>query len=73
MEKGQVSEPLKGNGGVFVIAVDNFYTPPDENAYLGNRAQLENSFRTRITSANAIYTALEKNADIEDNRILFFW
>lgn len=72
MNEGQVSEPIKGNGGVFVVALDRFYTPPDNNEYLTNQAQLRNSFRSRVTSGNSIYTALEKKAEIEDNRELFF-
>jgi peptidyl-prolyl cis-trans isomerase D len=72
MEAGQTSEPVKGNGAVFVVAVDNFYTPPDENAYLDNRTQMVNGFRTRLSTGNVVYTALEKKADIVDNRELFF-
>jgi peptidyl-prolyl cis-trans isomerase D len=72
MEPGDVSDPVKGNGGVFVIALDNFYEPPQDNAYLNNRTQLESAFRTRVNTGNVVYTALEKEADIEDNRELFF-
>ena len=72
MQPGEVSGPVEGNGGVFVIALDNFYSPPEDNAYLNNRTQMESAFRTRVISGNPIYTALEKKADIEDNRSLFF-
>jgi hypothetical protein len=72
MEAGQTSEPIKGNGGVFVVTVDNFYSPPEENAYLNNRIQMVNGFRSRVNTGNVVYSALEKKADIEDNRGLFF-
>lgn len=72
MDMGQVSEPLKGNGGVFVVALDNFYSPPESEEYLNNRTQLVNAFRTRVQTGSAVYTALEKKTEIVDNRELFF-
>lgn len=72
MEEGQVSAPVKGNGGVFVVALDKFYSPPESNEYLSNRDQLVNAFRSRVQAGSAVYTALEKKTDIVDNRKLFF-
>lgn len=72
MDEGQVSGPIKGNGGVFVVALDKIYTPPAEGNYEANRSQMISAFRTRVNTGTAVYSALEKKADIEDNRRLFF-
>jgi peptidyl-prolyl cis-trans isomerase D len=71
MTEGEQSEPIQGNGGVFVVKLDRFYEPPqtaDNNMY---RDQMLNSFRSRM-SANPMFTALQKKAKIEDHRLEFF-
>jgi peptidylprolyl isomerase/peptidyl-prolyl cis-trans isomerase D len=71
MTPGTVSEPIQGNGGVFVVQLDRFYEPPAISDYAIYREQLLGAFRSRLAS-NPMFTALQEKADIEDNRLLFF-
>jgi peptidyl-prolyl cis-trans isomerase D len=71
MNEGDQSEPIQGNGAVFVVKVDRFYEPPQTADLKANRDQLLNAFRSRI-SGNPMFTALQKKAKIEDHRLLFF-
>jgi len=71
MEAGQQSEPIQGNGGVFVVVVDRFYEPPQPADYNANRDQLLAAFRSRM-GANPMFNALQKITKIEDNRLLYF-
>jgi peptidyl-prolyl cis-trans isomerase D len=71
MNEGEQSGPIEGNGGVFVVKLDRFYEPPQLADYKSNRDQLLSSFRSRM-AGNPMFTALQKKANIEDNRLLFF-
>jgi peptidyl-prolyl cis-trans isomerase D len=71
MKEGDQSEPIQGNGGVFVVKLDRFYEPPQPGDLRAGQDQLMNSFRTRI-SGNPMFTALQKKAKIEDNRLQYF-
>jgi parvulin-like peptidyl-prolyl isomerase len=72
MNEGQVSEPVKGNAGVFVVALDRFYNPPDPGTYTANQTTMLMSFRSRVSQGTAVYNALEKKAEITDNRKDYF-
>jgi hypothetical protein len=71
MNEGEISQPIQGNGAVFVIQLDRFYEPPLAADLKSNRDQLQSSFRQRL-SANPMLTAIQKKTKIEDNRINFF-
>jgi peptidyl-prolyl cis-trans isomerase D len=71
MNEGEQSGPIQGNGGVFVVKLDRFYEPPQVADYKANRDQMYSAFRSRVTG-NPMFTALQKKAKIEDNRLLFF-
>ena len=71
MNEGEQSEPIQGNGAVFVVKLDRFYEPPQPADLKASRDQLLNAFRSRI-NGNPMFTALQKKANIEDNRLLFF-
>jgi peptidyl-prolyl cis-trans isomerase D len=71
MNEGEQSEPIQGNGGVFVVILDRFYEPAPSADLKAGQAQLQNSFRSRL-SGNPMFTALQKKTKIEDNRLLFF-
>ena len=70
LKKGDMSEPLKGKAGVFVIYVDNFTEAPAITDYTANKNQIIMNFKSRI--GYDIYGSLEKSAKIVDNRILFY-
>jgi peptidyl-prolyl cis-trans isomerase D len=71
MKEGDQSEPIQGNGGVFIVKLDRFYEPPQAGDLKANSDQLQNAFRSRI-SGNPMFTALQKKTKIEDHRLLFF-
>ncbi|MEK7256546.1 MAG: peptidylprolyl isomerase, partial [Bacteroidota bacterium] len=69
LPENQVSEPIAGNSGVFVISTTHKYPPAPE----ANTAQLRNSnqMMSRSSAKARIMQALKKDADIEDNRSKF--
>ena len=71
LETGKISKPLKGNNAVFVVLVDTIKEPRDINVYSIYASQLQTAFKSKIT-ANAPYKALEKKAEIIDNRWMFY-
>jgi peptidyl-prolyl cis-trans isomerase D len=71
MNPGEVSEPIQGNGAVFVVQLDRFFEPPQVADYKIYRDQIANTFRSRVSS-NPMFTALQEKTEIEDNRLMFF-
>jgi peptidyl-prolyl cis-trans isomerase D len=71
MQEGQQSEPIQGNGGVFVVVLDRFYEPAKPADYKIYRDQMLSAFRTRM-GGNPMFSALQKETNIEDNRLQFF-
>ena len=71
MEKGQLSHAIKGNSGVYRVFVDNIAAPEPAPADLVRiSSQLE--MQHQQTASNAVLSALEKAANIEDNRGFYF-
>ncbi len=70
LKPNTISKPVKGNNAVFVIEIVNkteAVTPDDLTAI---QRQLRNNTRNRVV--RQVVDALKKNADIEDNRTLFY-
>ena len=65
------SEPIEGGLGVYVFVVEKFTEAPTPENYTANQNLLKTAFGRKV-SANALYRALEKAADLEDNRVLFY-
>lgn len=70
LKKGVVSEPFKGNMNVYVILVDAVNPAPETKDYAMYVQQMQYTFANRVQ--REAYTALEKLADIEDNRVMFY-
>lgn len=70
LEQGQVSVPLVGNAGVFVVQVTSVDEPQDPNIESGKR-MLAQGYSMRIDN-NAVFEALKDNAEISDNRSKFY-
>lgn len=70
LEKGEVSKPIIGDGGVYVLKLINKTDAPDIGSYNGivNRQHEE----TLEKAADEIFKALKDEAKIEDNRIKFY-
>jgi parvulin-like peptidyl-prolyl isomerase len=70
LEKGQMSSPVVGNNGVYVLFADDFkksVVPKDFDAL---KKQLEAQLQPRASFE--AYNALKEIADIEDNRAKFY-
>lgn len=69
MTKGQLSKPIIGQAGIFIVKVVDFIEPPTmdlKETYI----QQKTFFQTRVSYE--VFKALEKNAEIIDNRLLYF-
>ncbi len=71
MQPGQVSAPIKGSNAVFVVQVDKINVPNENSNYTSDIAQLKSGFSSKVNS-NAVFKALEKRANVVDNRLLFY-
>ena len=70
MEKGQLSSPVIGNNGVYVVYTDDFISTAAPKDLTALKKQLEGQLQPR---ANFEATnALKELADIDDNRAKFY-
>lgn len=70
MKPGQISKPLKGNMGVYVVYYDQ-YTPAAPIAdYKMISMQMANMFAQRVT--NETFNALQKSVKIKDYRVKYY-
>lgn len=70
LNPNEVSEPIPGLNYTAVVKVKSFSDAPSKTDFTFERKQLENNFFAR-TSTSA-YKALEKLANVKDNRVLFY-
>ncbi len=70
LKQGELSKPIKGENGVFVIAVKSFTEPASVNNYESNRKQMLDLRKGR--SEYEVFDALKEKANIEDNRGKFY-
>jgi len=71
LSPNQNSGPLVGNGAVFVVVLDNISEAPELGSYAMYKSQIVTEFERNVRN-NYPYRAIEKNADIEDYRILYY-
>ncbi len=70
LKEGDMSKPIKGNQGVFVLIVDKINTPTVKDDYTTEKRMMSNAFTTR--SQREINEALKKRSEIEDHRLMFY-
>lgn len=70
LEEGQVSVPIKGNTGVFVVKVTKVIPPPKVDNYTKARQQLNQEYASRVNLE--VFEALKESADIVDRRAKFY-
>ncbi len=70
MKPGQVSKPLKGEMGVYVVYYDQFTPATPTNDYKFISMQLGSMFSQRVNSE--VFKAIEKNAKIKDHRVMYY-
>ncbi|MBU0487984.1 MAG: peptidylprolyl isomerase [Bacteroidetes bacterium] len=68
--KGAISKPLQGNNGVIVAIIDNITEAPETSDYTQIKEQLVSYMQSRM--GYEVFNALEKKADIKDNRGKFY-
>lgn len=69
LNKGQVSKPLKGNNGVFVVSIENVSETTESDFSVEHR-NLTNAVQGSVDYK--AYEALKKLADVKDMRSKFF-
>ena len=71
MQPNQLSGPVTGDLGVYLLKVAELTTPePDKETLAGIRRVLTNGFRSRVS--RELVGAVENNARISDNRMMFY-
>ncbi|MDY0077862.1 MAG: peptidylprolyl isomerase [Bacteroidales bacterium] len=71
MEKGEVSKPIIGNAGVFLVKVLDIKPAAETDSYERIRRDFSVAFSNGVRN-NAAYRAIEKETKIEDNRLIFY-
>lgn len=70
LAKDEISNPLKGNNGVYVIQITNTTEAPENKNLAMQKQSLNRTFQSRVQSQ--VLEVLKENADITDNRINFY-
>lgn len=70
MQAGTISKPIKGEQGVYVVAVDSKTSIPEQPSLANSKRMLNSSLSARVDFE--VYEALKEKADITDNRSKFF-
>jgi|AntAceMinimDraft_17_1070374.scaffolds.fasta_scaffold19539_2 peptidyl-prolyl cis-trans isomerase D len=70
LNKNELSNPIKGQQGIFVVLIDKFVELPATKDYSINKMQLTSYFKSR--AHYDVFKALKENADVIDNRKDFY-
>jgi peptidyl-prolyl cis-trans isomerase D len=70
LESGQMSNPLKGARGVYVVQVDNVTPPVEVDIYDTEEKTLTTRYSGRVN--NEVYNGLKERADVKDERSKFY-
>jgi parvulin-like peptidyl-prolyl isomerase len=70
LEKGQMSGPVVGNNGVYVLFADDFIVSEVPKDFDALKKQLEAQLQPRASFE--AYNALKEISNIEDNRAKFY-
>lgn len=69
LNEGEMSYPIKGNGGIYVIATTSKKTDVElKDDYSSDAANLTSRVQGRAAGGRGIFSALKNAADIEDKR-----
>ncbi|HIA37506.1 MAG TPA: hypothetical protein EYM84_02580 [Flavobacteriales bacterium] len=67
---GVLSEPLQGNIGVYVFVLREMIPAPETSDFSANKGSMGNNLKARVDYE--VFNALEKAADVVDNRHIFY-
>jgi peptidyl-prolyl cis-trans isomerase D len=71
IDQGVLSKPIIGRTGVFRIIVDQELEPSGTNNYEPSIRNILSTYQRKVEQ-NAPYEAIEKEADIVDNRVIYY-
>ena len=69
-DKGQVSKPVVGNSGVYVVSTEEIKNSAAPKDFTALKKQIEGQLQPRANFE--VFNALKELADIEDNRSKFY-
>jgi peptidyl-prolyl cis-trans isomerase D len=70
MKANKISEPIKGDVGVFVVQVNEIVQAPAAKDYKANQTQVQGAIKQRVDYE--LFEALKDKADVQDNRARFY-
>ena len=70
MKQGEVSKPVKGETGVFIVQVEKITEAPATTDYTAAKTQAKNNLSYRADME--VMETIKKKAKIKDNRAKFF-
>lgn len=70
MKVNKISEPIKGDAGVFVVQVTEITPPAATKDYKANQTQVQGALKQRVDYE--LFEALKEKADVQDNRAKFY-
>jgi peptidyl-prolyl cis-trans isomerase D len=70
MKQGQLSHPIKGENGVYVVSVDRINEPPATTDFSASQKQVSDNRKQR--SEYEVLNALKEKAGVEDHRGKFY-
>lgn len=70
LKQGQMSIPLEGEQGVYVVYVESFTEAPEVSDFSGYKTSLRQAWQTRVT--NEVFEALKEKANVVDDRARFY-
>lgn len=70
LESGQMSTPLKGETGVYVVQVESIVEPMEVEEYTSEKQSVTAKISNR--AQGGVYNALKEKADVKDERSKFY-
>lgn len=70
LKQGQLSNPIKGEAGVYAVQVESFSEPAPTKDYTQNKKQLMQQYGSR--ASYEVFNALKEKANVVDNRGKFY-
>ena len=70
MKKDEMSKPIRGNRGVYVVKISSVTPPVEKESYKPEIDKIQKDYASRITYR--VFEALKELANITDNRSKFF-
>ncbi|HRH64439.1 MAG TPA: peptidyl-prolyl cis-trans isomerase, partial [Bacteroidia bacterium] len=70
MKPNKISEPIKGDAGVFVVQVNEVIAAAPAKDYKNNQTQVQTNLKQRVDYE--LFEALKEKAEVQDGRAKFY-